>query len=233
MNSNNNQISQSENRWQLKVSNPDIQNLYQKIQEAARDRDWVKIKEFTEEIEKLEKEREAEEHQRRLRQFEEIIRRQKLKKLEEELKATEERQEKIKKEISKLTKKVNFNEDVEIRDTHTRDETPEIEKQDFIQVIGDKVEEEPTREELEKEFEEESNQLRKGFKINRERYLELKELLGIIEKPKVEDQWITKPITLEELSVTIQEKSETPQIEENVTTEEIKEIIETTINYKE
>src|SRR5207248_8337043 len=192
MNNNNNQISQSKDRWQPKTSNPDIQNLYQRIQEAARDRDWVKIKEFTEEIEKLEKEikekeREAEEHQRRLRQFEEIIRRQKIKKLEEELKATEERQEKIKKEISKLTKKVNFNEDVEIRDTHTRDETPEIEKQDFIQVIGDRIEEEPTREELEKELEEESNQLRKGFKINRERYLELKELLGIIEKPKVED----------------------------------------------
>src|SRR5205809_300182 len=129
MNSNNNQISQSENRWQPKVSNPDIQNLYQKIQEAARDRDWVKIKEFKEEI--------------------------------------------------------------EIRDTHTRNETPEIEKQDFIQIIGDRIEEEPTREELEKEFEEESNQLRKGFKINRERYLELKELLGIIEKSKVENQWIT------------------------------------------
>src|SRR5438094_42719 len=129
---NNNQISQSENRWQPKVSNPDIQNLYQKIQEAARDRDWVEIKKFTEEIE-----------------------------------------------------------------------------------------------ELEKEFEEESNQLCKGFKINRERYLELEELLGIIEKPKVEDQWITKPITLEELSETIQEESEIPQIEENVTTEEIKEIIGT------
>ncbi len=194
MNSNNNQILQSENRWQPKTSNPDIQNLYQRIQEAARDRDWVKIKEFTKEIEKLEKEikeeeeREAEEHQRRLRQFEEIIRRQKLKKLEEELEKTEERQEKIKKEISKLTKKVNFNEDVEVRDTHTRDETPEIEKQEVIQIIGDRIEEEPTREELEKEFEEESNQLRKGFKINRERYLELEELLGIIEKPKVEDQ---------------------------------------------
>src|SRR5437867_3873228 len=140
-NNNNNKISQSENRWQPKTSNPDIQNLYQRIQEAARDRDWVKIKEFTEEIEKLEKEI--------------------------------------------------------------------------------KVEEEPTRKELEKEFEEESNQIRKGFKINRERYLELKELLGIIEKPKEEDQWITKPITLKELSETIQEESEIPQIEENVTTEEI------------
>src|SRR5439155_9749503 len=115
-----------------------IQNLYQKIQEAARDRDRVKIKEFTEEIEKLEKEikaeeeREAEEHQRRLRQFEEIIRRQKLKKLEEELKTTEERRNKIKKEISKLTQKVKFNEDVEVRDTHTREETNKIEKQDYI-----------------------------------------------------------------------------------------------------
>src|SRR5436305_2007043 len=138
MSNNNNKISQSENRWQPKVFNPDIQNLYQKIQEAARDRDWVKIKEFTEEIEKLEKE---------------------------------------------------------------------------------------------KKVEEESNQLRKGFKINRERYLELKELLGIIEKPKEEDQWITKPITLKELSETIQEESfekewKIPQIEENVTTEQIKEIIE-------
>src|SRR5207249_95190 len=131
-----------------------------------------------------------------------------------------------KKEISKLTKKVNFNEDVEIRDTHTRDETPEIEKQEIIQIIGDRLEEEPTREELEKEFEEESNQLRKGFKINRERYLELEELLRIIEKPKVEDQWITKPITLKELSETIKEEPEIPQIGENVTTEEIKEIIE-------
>src|SRR5207249_3054881 len=148
MNNNNNKISQSENRWQPKVSNPDIQNLYQKIQEAARDRDWVKIKEYTEEIEKLEK----------------------------EIKVEEERE----------------------------------------------AEEEPTREELEKEFEEESNQICKGFKINRERYLELEELLGIIEKPKVEDQWITKPITLKELSETIQEESEIPQTEENVTTEEIK-----------
>src|SRR5437660_7278613 len=192
MSNNNNQISQP------KTPNPDMQNLYQKIQEAARDRDWVKIKGLTEEIEKLEKEikveeeREAEEHQRRLQQFEEIIRRQKLKKLEEELEKTEERREKIKKEILKLTKKVNFNEDVEVRDTHTRDETPEIEKQEFIQVIGDRIEEEPTREELEKEFEEESNQLRKGFKINQERYLKLKELLEIIERPKVEDKWITK-----------------------------------------
>src|SRR5438874_2641979 len=120
---NNNQISQSENRWQPKVSNPDIQNLYQKIQEAARDRDWMKIKE--------------------------------------------------------------------------------------------------------------NNQLRKGFKINQERYVKLKELLEIIERPKVEDQWITKPITLRELSESIEEESEIPKIEENVTTEEIKEIIETTINYKE
>src|SRR6058998_1300904 len=183
MSNNNNKISQSENRWQPKTSNPDIQNLYQRIQEAARDRDWVKIKEFTEEIEKLEKEikveeeREAEEHQRRLRQFEEIIRRKKLKKLEEELKATEERRNKIKKEISKLTQKVNFNEEVEVRDTHTKDKTPEKEKQEIIQIIGDRIEEEPTREELEKELEEENNQLRKGFKINRERYLELVELL--------------------------------------------------------
>ncbi len=235
MNSNNNQISQSENRWQPKASNLGIQNLYQKIQEAARDRNWAKIKELTEEIEKLEKEeeRKAEKYERDLQQFEEIIRRQKLKKLEEELGATEERHKKIKKEISKLTKKVNFNKDVEVRDTHTREETPEIEKQEIIQVIGKRIEEEPTREELEKEFEEENNQLRKGFKINRQRYLELKKLLGIIEKPKEEDQWITKPITLEELSETIQEESEIPQIEENVTTEEIKEIIGTTINYKE
>ena len=135
----------------------------------------MKTKEFTEEIEKLEKEikeekeRKVEEHQRRIQQFEEIIRRQKLKKLEEELEKTEERYKKIKKEISKLTKKVNFNEDVEIKDTHTRDETPEIEKQEIIQIIGDRIEEEPTREELEKELEEENNQLRKGFKINRER----------------------------------------------------------------
>src|SRR6266511_3634619 len=152
MNSNNNQISQSENRWQPEASNLGIQNLYQKIQEAARDRYWAKIKELAEEIEKNE----------------EIIRRQKLKKLEEELGATEEKHKKIKKEISKLTKKVNFNKDVEVRDTHTRKETPEIEKQEIIQVIGKRIEEEPTRKELEKEFEEESNQLRKGFKINRE-----------------------------------------------------------------
>src|SRR6266480_4271208 len=139
MNSNNNQISQSENRWQPKASNLGIQNLYQKIQEAARDRNWAKIKEFTEEIEKLEKEeeRKVEKYERDLQQFEEIIRRQKLKKLEEELEKTEERR---------------------------------------------------TREELEKEFEEESNQLRKGFKINRERYRKLKELLGIIDEPKTEDQ---------------------------------------------
>ena len=199
----------------------------------------MKIKELTEEVEKLEKEikeeeeRESEEHQRRLRQFEEIIRRQKLKKLEEELEKTEERREKIKKEISKLTKKVNFNEDVEIRDTHTRDEIPEIEKQDIIIVVGDRIEEEPTREELEEEFEKENKQIRKGFIINRERYLELEELLGIIERPKVEDQWITKPTTLEELSETIQKESIIPQTEENVTTEEIKEIIETTISYNE
>src|SRR5205085_1648874 len=138
------------------------------LSEEEKQQRLERLQVLKEEIERMEKEikaeeeREAEEHQRRLRQFEEIIRRQKLKKLEEELEKTEERQEKIKKEILKLTKKVNFNEDVEIRDTHTRDETPEIEKQDFIQVIGDRIEEEPTREELEKEFEEESNQLHKG-----------------------------------------------------------------------
>src|SRR6266542_4426656 len=156
---NNNQISHSKDRWQPKASNPNLQILYQKIQEAVRDRDWVKTKEFTEEIEKLEKEekeRKVEEHQRRIQQFEEIIRRQKLKKLEEELEKTEERYKKIKKEISKLTKKVNFNEDVEIKDTHTRDENPEIEKQEIIQIIGERIEEEPTSEELEKEFEEEN-----------------------------------------------------------------------------
>src|SRR5207237_1361707 len=87
---------------------------------------------------------------------------------------------------------VNFNEDVEVRDTHTKEETPEIEKQDFIQVIGDRIEEEPTREELEKEFEEESNQLRKGFKINRERYLELEEINEKIEKQKVKDKKMNK-----------------------------------------